>query len=63
MKIERKVLELLKTKASSASEISSEIMVSPKTVLKAIERLEKMGMLRCDSKNHNIHTVHRYTRV
>jgi predicted transcriptional regulator len=60
MRLEKKVLEFLKTKASSAADIGVEIMVSPKKVLRAIEKLEKAGILMCESENHDIHTVHRY---
>jgi predicted transcriptional regulator len=62
MRIERKVIALLKRRSLSASEIASEIMVSPKTVLKAIEKLEDLGLLECDSPKHDIHTVHRYLK-
>lgn len=64
MRIERKVLKILKKKDSSAHEVASEIMASPKTVLKVIEQLEKAGLLaengaRANHK-HDIHTVHTY---
>jgi|GEM_PF-3724692 predicted ArsR family transcriptional regulator len=60
MRVEEKVLRLLKRGPRSATDIASEILVSPKKVLKAIEYLENQGLLKCNSSKHDVNTVHHY---
>lgn len=45
MKLEGKVLRMLRDRDASAAEIAEEILASPNKVLETLSRLEELGLL------------------
>lgn len=51
MRLEGKVLRMLRDRDASAAEIAEEILVNPKKVLETLSRLEELGLLSNAWKN------------